>query len=99
MIDVTGAVVPGLGEGGKNFVGPIATASSHLRVWNVNTAPGHRHSSAHSSIYPCPTPPPLPPFPAPQVIGYGFAGLFTKYLVEPAHMWWPGNLVAVSLFR
>ncbi|EFJ35289.1 hypothetical protein SELMODRAFT_166204 [Selaginella moellendorffii] len=34
-----------------------------------------------------------------QVLGYGWAGLMKKHLVEPAHMWWPGNLVQVSLFR
>ncbi|KAJ7569007.1 hypothetical protein O6H91_01G057000 [Diphasiastrum complanatum] len=34
-----------------------------------------------------------------QVLGYGWAGLLRKYLVEPAHMWWPSNLVQVSIFR
>lgn len=34
-----------------------------------------------------------------QVLGYGWAGLFRKYLVEPAQMWWPSTLVQVSLFR
>ncbi|MCO5597883.1 hypothetical protein L7F22_051968 [Adiantum nelumboides] len=34
-----------------------------------------------------------------QVLGYGWAGLFHKYLIEPSHMWWPGTLVQVSLFR
>ncbi|XP_072955559.1 oligopeptide transporter 4-like [Typha angustifolia] len=34
-----------------------------------------------------------------QVLGYGWAGLMRKYVVEPAHMWWPSNLVQVSLFR
>ncbi|KAJ7564971.1 hypothetical protein O6H91_02G042200 [Diphasiastrum complanatum] len=34
-----------------------------------------------------------------QVLGYGWAGLLRKYLVDPPHMWWPGNLVQVSLFR
>lgn len=34
-----------------------------------------------------------------QVLGYGWAGLLRKYVVEPAHMWWPGNLVQVTLFR
>ncbi|GMY38926.1 oligopeptide transporter 4-like, partial [Fagus crenata] len=33
-----------------------------------------------------------------QVLGYGWAGLLRKYVVEPAHMWWPGTLVQVSLF-
>ncbi|GAB4853360.1 oligopeptide transporter 4 [Ancistrocladus abbreviatus] len=34
-----------------------------------------------------------------QVLGYGWAGIIRKYVVEPAHMWWPGNMVQVSLFR
>ncbi|GAQ89964.1 oligopeptide transporter [Klebsormidium nitens] len=34
-----------------------------------------------------------------QSVGYGFAGLMRKFLVEPAHFWWPTNLVNVSLFR
>ncbi|KAG2704929.1 hypothetical protein I3760_05G028800 [Carya illinoinensis] len=34
-----------------------------------------------------------------QVLGYGWAGLMRKYVVEPAHMWWPGTLVQVSLFQ
>ncbi|KAJ8549189.1 hypothetical protein K7X08_032896 [Anisodus acutangulus] len=34
-----------------------------------------------------------------QVLGFGWAGIFRKYLVEPAAMWWPHNLVQVSLFR
>nr|GEV50314.1 oligopeptide transporter 4-like [Tanacetum cinerariifolium] len=34
-----------------------------------------------------------------QVLGYGWAGLLRKYVVEPSHMWWPGTLVQVSLFR
>ncbi|XP_077231441.1 oligopeptide transporter 7-like isoform X1 [Tasmannia lanceolata] len=34
-----------------------------------------------------------------QVLGFGWAGIFRRYLVEPASMWWPGNLVQVSLFR
>jgi OPT family oligopeptide transporter len=34
-----------------------------------------------------------------QVLGFGWAGLFRRYLVEPAAMWWPQNLVQVSLFR
>ncbi|KAJ9166438.1 hypothetical protein P3X46_021194 [Hevea brasiliensis] len=33
-----------------------------------------------------------------QVLGYGWAGLLRKYVVEPAHMWWPGTLVQISLF-
>ncbi|XP_019152874.1 PREDICTED: oligopeptide transporter 4-like [Ipomoea nil] len=34
-----------------------------------------------------------------QVLGYGWAGLIRKYVVEPAHMWWPSTLVQISLFR
>uniref|UniRef100_A0A803MUR7 Oligopeptide transporter n=1 Tax=Chenopodium quinoa TaxID=63459 RepID=A0A803MUR7_CHEQI len=34
-----------------------------------------------------------------QLLGFGWAGLFRKYLVEPAEMWWPSNLVQVSIFR
>ncbi|KAF6166720.1 hypothetical protein GIB67_005596 [Kingdonia uniflora] len=34
-----------------------------------------------------------------QALGYGWAGLMRKYVVEPAHMWWPSTLVQVSLFR
>ncbi|KAL5214318.1 hypothetical protein ABZP36_003470 [Zizania latifolia] len=34
-----------------------------------------------------------------QVLGYGWAGLMRKYVVEPAHMWWPTSLVQVSLLR
>ncbi|XP_037423580.1 oligopeptide transporter 7-like isoform X2 [Triticum dicoccoides] len=34
-----------------------------------------------------------------QVLGFGWAGIFRRYLVEPASMWWPSNLVQVSLFR
>ena len=34
-----------------------------------------------------------------KVLGYGWAGLKRKYVVEPAHMWWPSTLVQVSLFR
>ncbi|MCD7445784.1 oligopeptide transporter 4 [Datura stramonium] len=34
-----------------------------------------------------------------QVLGYGWAGIMRKYVVEPAEMWWPGNMVLVSLFR
>ncbi|KAF7816661.1 oligopeptide transporter 6-like [Senna tora] len=33
-----------------------------------------------------------------QVLGFGWAGLFRKFLVEPGEMWWPSNLVQVSLF-
>ncbi|PIA52583.1 hypothetical protein AQUCO_01000455v1 [Aquilegia coerulea] len=34
-----------------------------------------------------------------QVLGYGWAGLLRKYVVDPAHMWWPGTLPQVSLFQ
>ncbi|KAL3689360.1 hypothetical protein R1sor_015669 [Riccia sorocarpa] len=34
-----------------------------------------------------------------QVLGYGWAGLAHRFLVEPAQMWWPASLVQVSLFR
>ncbi|KAG2703968.1 hypothetical protein I3843_06G153100 [Carya illinoinensis] len=34
-----------------------------------------------------------------QVLGYGWAGLLRKYVVEPAQMWWPSTLVQVSIFR
>lgn len=34
-----------------------------------------------------------------QVLGFGWAGVYRRYLVEPAEMWWPSNLVQVSLFR
>ncbi|TYI82618.1 hypothetical protein E1A91_D05G233500v1 [Gossypium mustelinum] len=34
-----------------------------------------------------------------QVMGYGWAGLVRKYVVEPAHMWWPSTLAQISLFR
>ncbi|KAH9316609.1 hypothetical protein KI387_025236, partial [Taxus chinensis] len=34
-----------------------------------------------------------------QVLGFGWAGIFRKILVETSYMWWPMNLVQVSLFR
>ncbi|KAL5705506.1 oligopeptide transporter 4 [Ranunculus cassubicifolius] len=34
-----------------------------------------------------------------QVLGYAWAGMMRKYVVDPAHMWWPGTLPQVSLFR
>ncbi|OMO57537.1 Oligopeptide transporter OPT superfamily [Corchorus olitorius] len=34
-----------------------------------------------------------------QVLGYGWAGIMRKFVVEPAEMWWPSSLVQVSLFR
>ncbi|KAI8548485.1 hypothetical protein RHMOL_Rhmol07G0277300 [Rhododendron molle] len=33
------------------------------------------------------------------VLGYGWAGILRKYVVDPALMWWPNSLVQVSLFR
>nr|XP_011461863.1 PREDICTED: oligopeptide transporter 5-like [Fragaria vesca subsp. vesca] len=32
-----------------------------------------------------------------QMLGYGWAGLFRRYLVDSPYMWWPANLVQVSL--
>ncbi|KAG9440100.1 hypothetical protein H6P81_020265 [Aristolochia fimbriata] len=34
-----------------------------------------------------------------QVLGYGWAGILRKFVVDPAHMWWPSSLVQVSLFQ
>ncbi|KAH9318578.1 hypothetical protein KI387_020347, partial [Taxus chinensis] len=34
-----------------------------------------------------------------QMLGFGWAGIYRKLLVESAYMWWPANLVQVSLFR
>ncbi|XP_027185504.1 oligopeptide transporter 3-like [Coffea eugenioides] len=34
-----------------------------------------------------------------QLIGYGWAGMLRRYLIEPVEMWWPANLAQVSLFR
>ncbi|KAF9606036.1 hypothetical protein IFM89_022195 [Coptis chinensis] len=34
-----------------------------------------------------------------QMLGYGWAGMLRRYLVDPAEMWWPANLAQVSLFR
>ncbi|XP_027087875.1 oligopeptide transporter 3-like [Coffea arabica] len=34
-----------------------------------------------------------------QLMGYGWAGMMRRYLIEPAEMWWPANLAQVSLFR
>ncbi|KAL4651302.1 hypothetical protein ACB092_01G149900 [Castanea dentata] len=34
-----------------------------------------------------------------KVLGFGWAGIYRRYLVESAAMWWPANLVQVSLFR
>lgn len=33
------------------------------------------------------------------MLGYRWAGLFQKILVDSPYMWWPSNLVQVSLFR
>ncbi|KAL7243067.1 hypothetical protein ACSBR1_015473 [Camellia fascicularis] len=32
------------------------------------------------------------------MLGYGWAGIFRKFLVDSPYMWWPANLVQVSLF-
>ncbi|KAL1559992.1 Oligopeptide transporter 3 [Salvia divinorum] len=34
-----------------------------------------------------------------QMVGYGWAGMLRKYLVDPVEMWWPSNVAQVSLFR
>ncbi|KAK4369682.1 hypothetical protein RND71_009157 [Anisodus tanguticus] len=34
-----------------------------------------------------------------QILGYGWAGMLRRYLVDPVDMWWPTNLAQVSLFR
>ncbi|CAL5410288.1 unnamed protein product [Camellia sinensis] len=34
-----------------------------------------------------------------QMLRYGWAGIFRKFLVDSPYMWWPSNLVQVSLFR
>ncbi|CAA0818063.1 Oligopeptide transporter 5 [Striga hermonthica] len=34
-----------------------------------------------------------------QMLGYGWDGISWKYLVDSLYMWWPANLVQVSLFR
>jgi len=33
------------------------------------------------------------------MLGYGWAGIFRRFLVDSPYMWWPSNLVQVSLFR
>ncbi|KAJ9674083.1 hypothetical protein PVL29_023559 [Vitis rotundifolia] len=33
-----------------------------------------------------------------QVLGYGWAGILRKFVVDPAEMWWPSSLTQVSLF-
>ncbi|GAB2210968.1 hypothetical protein Droror1_Dr00016258 [Drosera rotundifolia] len=34
-----------------------------------------------------------------QVVGYGWAGMLRRYLVDPVDMWWPSNLAQVSFLR
>ncbi|RHN47898.1 putative oligopeptide transporter, OPT superfamily [Medicago truncatula] len=34
-----------------------------------------------------------------QILGYGWAGIFRRFLVDSPYMWWPEILVQVSLFR
>ncbi|GAB4830726.1 Oligopeptide transporter 3 [Ancistrocladus abbreviatus] len=34
-----------------------------------------------------------------QILGYGWAGMLRRYLVDPVEMWWPANLAQVSFFR
>ncbi|XP_058068216.1 oligopeptide transporter 5-like [Magnolia sinica] len=34
-----------------------------------------------------------------QMLGYGFAGLFMKLLVESPYMWWPNVLISISFYR
>ncbi|KAG0240841.1 hypothetical protein BGW41_006596 [Actinomortierella wolfii] len=34
-----------------------------------------------------------------QILGFSLAGVLRKFLVKPAHMIWPSNLVTVALFR
>ncbi|XP_010939248.1 oligopeptide transporter 3 [Elaeis guineensis] len=34
-----------------------------------------------------------------QLLGYGWAGMMRKFLVDPVEMWWPSTLAQVSLFR
>ncbi|CAH2078891.1 unnamed protein product [Thlaspi arvense] len=31
-----------------------------------------------------------------QILGYGWAGILRRYLVDPVDMWWPSNLAQVS---
>ncbi|KAK8916169.1 Oligopeptide transporter 1 [Platanthera zijinensis] len=33
------------------------------------------------------------------LLGYSWAGIYKKYLVDSPYMWWPSNLVQVSLFK
>jgi hypothetical protein len=34
-----------------------------------------------------------------QILGFGWAGIYRKLLVESPYMWWPSNLVQVSILR
>ncbi|KAK8293457.1 hypothetical protein V6Z12_D06G190200 [Gossypium hirsutum] len=34
-----------------------------------------------------------------QILGYGWAGMLRRYLVDPAEMWWPSNLAQKGLTR
>ncbi|KAL1566959.1 oligopeptide transporter [Salvia divinorum] len=34
-----------------------------------------------------------------QMLGYGWAGIFRRILVDSPYMWWPGNMTSISLFR
>ncbi|CDY22616.1 BnaC08g42500D [Brassica napus] len=34
-----------------------------------------------------------------QILGYGWAGIMRKLVVDPAQMWWPTSVLQVSLFR
>ncbi|CAA7022739.1 unnamed protein product [Microthlaspi erraticum] len=34
-----------------------------------------------------------------QILGYGWAGIMRKFVVDPAQMWWPTSVLQVSLFR
>ncbi|KAL4398632.1 hypothetical protein AHAS_Ahas01G0311300 [Arachis hypogaea] len=33
------------------------------------------------------------------LLGYGWAGILRRYLVDPVDTWWPSNFAQVSLFR
>ncbi|CAN6448303.1 unnamed protein product [Victoria cruziana] len=34
-----------------------------------------------------------------QLLGYGWAGIFRRFMVDSPYMWWPPNLIQVTLFR
>ncbi|EPS68970.1 hypothetical protein M569_05793, partial [Genlisea aurea] len=34
-----------------------------------------------------------------QLLGYGWAGIFRRLLVDSPYMWWPDSMIQVSLFR